>query len=892
LYVKSDGSWTYDLVDNTTDHTDPSKTGEADQVKDIFDFGVRDGDGNIASSSLTINVNDDGPSISSVGAAIVENSADALNAVGSSLLQMGADQNGHADLTGNIAGWNGGSVTCGLSALTSGEQPVYYSVSPSSPGVLFAYTSSSAVPYGTSGASQSLIFTLTYGADGHYTLDMNGTLDAPKHSYSDTFNENIGGNFDYLLLGSDGTLYKPTDTIPTTAKIVMTIDASGTSTVNSSTQGLGVSNGWITSSESLIMKFTNPVVSAQFSIDTQSGDATNIVTWTVHGMAANGTLTTQTGTTSFSDGVMTSIPTTLTHITQIDLSDQSGSGYRVNGTELVYRVEEEPINTNLAVAIVDADGDKATSSLAVTFTPAVEDLLVVGTNANDISGSTAPYVTPVDFGAIDGGKGNDILIGDEGRATLVGKSVNVILMLDVSGSMTDTIQFNGGWTTRLEALKSAVENLLDDLKDSKATNVRVELISFSDSATNLGVFDLKTPSELAAALSQVANLHDDNMTNYEAALQMALAWAKSSGPDAPLSGSNVVNQAIFISDGLPNTWITQSGHISSGTTGNAISQFLGGDGTNEVTELERVFGSIQAVGINVDAAALDVLNQVEGEAASVTPDAATNITTAEQLNQVLADLNPELHFSPAGRDTITGGDGKDLIFGDAPFTDNLATAAGLSIAAGGGWQVFAELEAGRGLGSYAGWDRADTLQYINAHLVELSQESGRTGGNDILDGGAGDDILFGQEGDDTMTGGSGADLLSGGSGVDRIDGGTGNDTLRGGLGADILTGGDGADTFVFMAADKDGTRDTITDFTLNQDKLDLRDVLNDPTGNLGDYLKITQSGDDALVNVYSAGNASAGGTPSVTIVLDGLGSNATELSQLQDYLINHDGVIK
>ncbi|MFB0954695.1 MAG: hypothetical protein QMB70_09480, partial [Aeromonadaceae bacterium] len=110
----------------------------------------------------------------------------------------------------------------------------------------------------------------------------------------------------------------------------MTIDASGTSTVNTSTNGFGVDNGWITSAEDLIFKFTNPLVSAQFSIDTQSGDATNMVTWTVHGMAADGTLTTQSGTTSFANGVLTSIPTTLTHITQIDLSDESGSGYRVS----------------------------------------------------------------------------------------------------------------------------------------------------------------------------------------------------------------------------------------------------------------------------------------------------------------------------------------------------------------------------------------------------------------------------------------------------------------------------------------------------------------------------------------------------------------------------------
>ena len=94
-------------------------------------------------------------------------------------------------------------------------------------------------------------------------------------------------------------------------------------------------------------------------------------------------------------------------------------------------------------------------------------------------------------------------------------------------------------------------------------------------------------------------------------------------------------------------------------------------------------------------------------------------------------------------------------------------------------------------------------------------------------------------------------------------------------------------TFLPMA-DKDGNTDTIKDFTLNQDKLDLSEVLNDPTGSLSDYLSVTGSGDNAMVKVYSAGNASGGGTPDLTIILDGLGS---DLQDLQDYL-HDDGVIK
>nr|MBP8127693.1 type I secretion C-terminal target domain-containing protein [Aeromonadaceae bacterium] len=210
-------------------------------------------------------------------------------------------------------------------------------------------------------------------------------------------------------------------------------------------------------------------------------------------------------------------------------------------------------------------------------------------------------------------------------------------------------------------------------------------------------------------------------------------------------------------------------------------------------------------------------------------------------------------------------DGDDLIFGDALFTDDLASAAGLGTAAGGGWQVFTELEAGEGEGSYAGWDRSDTLDYINTHQDALSQESGRLSGADILDGGAGNDVLFGQEGDDQLTGG------------------TGNDTM---------TGGSGDDTFIWRAADADGSEDVIKDFTIGEDKLDLQDVLASPSDPLSNYLDIQADGGDAVVKVYSAGNASGGGTPNLTIVLEGMASDSTELAALQSYLLHDDGVIK
>ena len=151
-------------------------------------------------------------------------------------------------------------------------------------------------------------------------------------------------------------------------------------------------------------------------------------------------------------------------------------------------------------------------------------------------------------------------------------------------------------------------------------------------------------------------------------------------------------------------------------------------------------------------------------------------------------------------------------------------------------------------------------------------------GADVLDGSEGDDLLYGLDGNDKLVGGAGADLMVGGTGndtylvedagdvvveaadegIDRVRttlasytldahveylrftgsggfsgtgnelgnslmGGAGNDVLIGGWGADRLAGGAGADIFLFRdAADSTrGARDTIIDFTVGTDRIDL-----------------------------------------------------------------------
>ena len=70
----------------------------------------------------------------------------------------------------------------------------------------------------------------------------------------------------------------------------------------------------------------------------------------------------------------------------------------------------------------------------------------------------------------------------------------------------------------------------------------------------------------------------------------------------------------------------------------------------------------------------------------------------------------------------------------------------------------------------------------------------------------------------TVTGGASGDMILGGDGDERIEGGAGADILSDGAGTDALYGGAGADLFVLTA---DGVTDTIGDFQLGTDRIDL-----------------------------------------------------------------------
>ncbi|MGF1630383.1 MAG: type I secretion C-terminal target domain-containing protein [Kiloniellaceae bacterium] len=512
----------------------------------------------------------------------------------------------------------------------------------------------------------------------------------------------------------------------------------------------------------------------------------------------------------------------------------------------------------------------------------VDPVLIVGENVDDVEGSETPHEVhfpdgPGD-GPIVGEDAGDVLIGDVGGGDLVGKTMNLALVLDTTGSMKELITFNGVPMTRIEALDKAVEALLQNISETEGATVRVHLVSFGSDVKKDGTFDIVIngvvdEEELQAAKNFILGPGDipaevaDGDTNYEAGFQAALDWFSN---DANTLDNPDFNKTIFISDGEPNRAYRGNGTdtvINPNSPQGAVDHVLGqfnntdpakADNFSEYAALLGLFkgvnGTVDSVGINVDAAALALLDQIdEGD--------ADNITSGEELAAVLDGLAAVTDLADVGSDVIIGNDGDDLIFGDTLFTDLLAADKGIVLPPGSGWSVINELIID---GTFA--SEAEIIAFLrdpaNQELYDLGRESltddgvGRVGGNDTINGGGGNDTIYGQEGDD---------LIDGGAGDDIIIGGSGNDTM---------TGGEGSDTFVWTDATRDGEEDTITDFELggSGDVIDLAGLLigvgADPDGDdLDNYLSFSTAGGDTTITIDFDG---AGGSGTSTIILKGV----------------------
>ncbi|MFY4811075.1 VWA domain-containing protein, partial [Aliarcobacter butzleri] len=463
--------------------------------------------------------------------------------------------------------------------------------------------------------------------------------------------------------------------------------------------------------------------------------------------------------------------------------------------------------------------------------------LVVGSNKDSV---------------INGGAGKDILIGDTGGTELnvqPGKNYNIALVVDTSGSMKEASGSKTAWGTtisRIDLLKDALKNLADSLKGHDG-KVNVSIIDFDTNAKEPITFNDLTSKNISDLITKIDALKADGGTNYEDAFLKTTSWFDTQSVTYG-KAQGYENLTYFLTDGDPT--FSNRNTTSTGTTteysdmkdavdafktlsGQSTVHAIGiGNGINE--NYLRFFDNTDIIGQgNVSFGSWFWKQTVSGNIGK--PDI---VNTAEDLKAALQGGSVSEDILDVGSDTINGGDGDDIIFGDSINTDNLL------------WNGrFVEghenyMSKGQGINaldkylslSKSGYEDMTTLEknmakfdYIKEHHSDLNVEGDTRGGDDIISGGAGRDIIYGQGGDDTII----TDLNTNNGKEDGdiiIDGGTGYDTL-------ILEGDNNIDFSLL----KDASITNIEAIDLTQGNHKLQNLT------LDDVLKI--SGEDNTIKI-------------------------------------------
>ncbi|MDF3867288.1 retention module-containing protein [Pseudomonas denitrificans (nom. rej.)] len=526
----------------------------------------------------------------------------------------------------------------------------------------------------------------------------------------------------------------------------------------------------------------------KFAVDA-SGAFTNV----------NPNATSATGSYNTSTGLLTiqTVNGTLTVYLK-DVSGHQAGDYTYASKAGAQFPESGQISEVFKYTIVDGDGDTASANLNICLKYG-QPILVVGSNAGDVDGSSVLHTIPSPLdadkaGQINGSGGNDVLIGDAGGVSVYtqpGKNYNISLIVDTSGSMGDASGTAG--LTRMALAKNALVNLVNAIKGHDGV-INVSLVSFSDSS-HTTTFNGLTTANVAALIAAINALSSNGGTNYDDAMKSANAWFNTQvSTNHADAAHGYVNLAFFLTDGNPTVYNgdkTDSGNSTSYDDMN--KPLISGDemlhhggaltGDNAVDVNAIGIGS----GINSDYLKyFDNTDSIGSGSISVGGQTLTNavgqpqvINTAEQLQAALQEGFSTSTPVTVGNDHLVGGAGNDILFGDVINTDQLAWAGHAAGTHNGqGFQGLVDyLTATNGSAPTV----AQVTNYIIQHADQLNVAGDLRGGDDILEGGAGNDLMFGQGGNDKLIGGPGDDIMYGGTGADEFiwkSGDTGHDVIK------------------------------------------------------------------------------------------------------------------
>ena len=428
-------------------------------------------------------------------------------------------------------------------------------------------------------------------------------------------------------------------------------------------------------------------------------------------------------------------------------------------------------------------------------------------------------------------------------------TANIVLVVDTSGSMGDTIGSN---QTRLDLVQDAVQNLLNTYGSSLN---QVMIVEFNDGASVL-TSNGQAWMTGEQAISQVNNLADGGYTDYDS----ALAAVQSHYGTPPAADNTFI---YFLSDGEPTSSDNGNPNTISATERASWTKFMEDKGIDEA----------YAVGIGPGVSQTDSdLQQVAWSSDGAHNDNVVLVTDETQLSGTLQNIAETVYGNVLTNDTDTDGSPLTVTTVNSQELSGPMTLAGaygsLQIQADGdfNYQPTDPGQHGYEVFTYTATDNVG--QSNDAHLVIQVNSN------------AGDQLLQGTEGDNSLQGGAGNDALIGRAG---------DDLLAGGGGLDLLVGDEGQDIFAFSAQGGEG-QDIVLDFEVGPtgDVLSFYDVLDengDAVLSLDDLnVSVAVTGADVELTI-------SGDHGDTQVTLEGINSGhafdgATTLQQLVDHGVN------
>ncbi len=278
------------------------------------------------------------------------------------------------------------------------------------------------------------------------------------------------------------------------------------------------------------------------------------------------------------DGTLTKVTDFLELNIDVDLNDADGSEVIteviVSGVPdgVTLSIGEDLGNGRWSIPASALDSDGKVTLVVEAPAGTSPDLSVtVGAQEVDSNGQAAdlPKYASTDIGTVglpdsapngdntvNGGKGDDVLMGDIGGYVVSvqpGVDYNIALVIDTSGSMDDSI--DGGYysKSRVDVVKEALVNLVEQISQHDGT-INLKLIGFDYYIdVSFEVSDLQPNTQgYTDLIDQITTqLNADGGTDYYVAMKAANDWFDSLSNDGQ-------NLTFFLTDGEPNSSTLQS----------------------------------------------------------------------------------------------------------------------------------------------------------------------------------------------------------------------------------------------------------------------------------------------------------------------------------------------